>query len=261
MSGVAVVTGAARGIGAAVALGLAADGWRVVAVDRAAADPRLPYAMGSQAELQALASHAGGDRIEPVIADAASSTDFAAVLADAERRHGGVDAIVAAAGVIAGGVPLWEMPSEQLDAVIDVNLGGALTAARTGIPVLLRRPTPRQGRLVVVASAAASRGLPMLAAYCAAKAAIVGLVGALALELRGTGITANAVSPGATRTAILDESARLYALESAESFAQQQPVERLLSPDEVASLIVWLAGSAGSAVTGANLAVDGGLSV
>jgi NAD(P)-dependent dehydrogenase (short-subunit alcohol dehydrogenase family) len=145
--------------------------------------------------------------------------------------------------------------------VLEVDLGGVLAAARAGIPALLHRPEPRAGRFVAVASSAATRGLPLLAAYCAAKAGVTGLVRALAVELRGTGVTANAVSPGSTRTPILAESARLYGLRSAEDFAAQQAIERLLDPEEVAALIVWLAGPAGSAVTGADLAVDGGLSL
>jgi SDR family mycofactocin-dependent oxidoreductase len=217
--------------------------------------------MGSQADLDGVAAQADEGRVSPVVANATSAEELRRVLDGAERAHGGIDAIVAAAGVIAGGVPLWEMPPEQLDAVIDVNLGGALAIARTGVPALLRRPQPRQGRLIVVASVAASRGLPMLAAYCAAKAGVVGLIGALARELRGSGITANAISPGSTRTAILDESARLYGLASAEEFGAQQPVERLLNAEEIAAFIVWLASPASGAVTGANLVVDGGLSV
>jgi NAD(P)-dependent dehydrogenase (short-subunit alcohol dehydrogenase family) len=126
---------------------------------------------------------------------------------------------------------------------------------------LLRREQPRQGRFLVVASAAATRGLPMLAAYCAAKAGVTGLVRGLAAELRGTGVTANAVSPGSTATKILDESARLYSLESAEAFSAQQPLERLLAPDEVAAALAWLAGPDGSALTGATVPVDGGLAL
>ena len=136
-----------------------------------------------------------------------------------------------------------------------------LVASRVGIPALLRRPEPRAGRFVAVASAAATRGLPMLAAYCAAKAGVTGLVRALAAELRGTGVTANAVSPGSTATPILDESARLYGLESAEAFSSQQPIARLIRPEEVAAAIVWLAGAATDAVTGATIPVDGGLSL
>ena len=163
--------------------------------------------------------------------------------------------------MIAGGVPLWEMAREQQEAVLEGNLQSVLVAARVGIPALLRRPEPRSGRFVAVASAAATRGLPMLAAYCAAKAGVTGLVRALAAELRGTGVTANAVSPGSTATPILDESARLYGLESAEAFSAQQPLERLIRPEEVAAAIVWLTGPAASAVTGAAVPVDGGLSL
>jgi SDR family mycofactocin-dependent oxidoreductase len=163
--------------------------------------------------------------------------------------------------VIAGGVPLWEMPEEQQRTVIDTDLGGVLALARAAIPALLRRSEPRRGRFLAVASAAATRGLPMLAAYCAAKAGVTGLIRALATELGGTGITANAVSPGSTDTPILAESARLYGLPSAESFAAQQPLRRLLEPDEVAAALVWLAGENSSAMTGAVIAVDGGLAL
>ncbi len=236
---------------------LAADGWNVVALDRAEDDPRLPYALGTEAELFALAS----ERVQPVRADASDAEALGAAIEAAERRWGGLDAIVAAAGVIAGGVPAWELDPEQQQAVLDVNLGGVLTAARVGVPALLRRPEPRDGRFIAVASTAATRGLPMLAAYCAAKAGVTGFIRALAVELGGTGVTANAVSPGSTRTPILDESARLYGLESAESFAAQQPLGRLLEPDEVAALIAWLAGPQSRGATGANYPIDGGLSV
>ena len=84
---------------------------------------------------------------------------------------------------------------------------------------------------------------------------------ALGAELRGTGVTANAVSPGSTATRILDESARLYGLESAEAFSSQQPIARLIRPEEVAATIVWLAGESTGAVTGASVPVDGGLSL
>jgi len=257
MARVALVTGAARGIGAATVTALVADGWRVVAVDRCADDPGIPYALGTRAELDALAS----DAVVTAVADTRDAATLAAVVADAEARWGGLDAAIAVAGVIAGGVPAWELPPEQERAVLDIDLGGVLTLARVAVPALLRRPSPRRGRFVAVASAAATRGLPMLAAYCAAKAGVTGFVRALAVELRGTGITANAVSPGSTSTAILDESARLYGLPDAQAFAAQQPIERLLRPDEVAAAIAFLVGDGGSGITGAAVPVDGGLSV
>jgi SDR family mycofactocin-dependent oxidoreductase len=266
VSRVAIVTGAARGIGAATVAALAESGWSVVALDRCADDPRLPYALGTEAELAAVVERAGAlagsrDRVRSAVGNAASGDDMAAAVALAEQEFGGLDALVAVAGVIAGGVPAWEMPPEQQEAVLDANLRSVLVASRVGIPALLRRPEPRAGRFVAVASAAATRGLPLLAAYCAAKAGVTGLVRALGAELRGTGVTANAVSPGSTATRILDESARLYGLESAEAFSSQQPIARLIRPEEVAATIVWLAGESTGAVTGASVPVDGGLSL
>jgi SDR family mycofactocin-dependent oxidoreductase len=258
MASVALVTGAARGIGAATVAGLAAAGWTVVALDACADDPRLPYAMGTRAELEAVAGAAGA---QAVVADAVDRDAMAVVIADIERGHGGLDAFIAGAGVIAGGVPLWEMPVEQERAVLSTCLDGVLVGARVAIPALLRRPEPRSGRFIAIASAAAIRGLPMLAAYCAAKAGVVGAIRALAVELGGTGVSANAVCPGSTRTPILDESARLYDLPDAQAFAAQQPVARLLEPAEVAALLVWLAGPESSGLTGAAVPVDGGLTV
>jgi SDR family mycofactocin-dependent oxidoreductase len=260
VSGVAIVTGAARGIGAATAVALAAGGFEVLAVDSCAQDPRLSYPLGTRDDLDATVE-AAGSGAHAVVADATDADELSAVIARAEREHGGLDVIVAAAGVIAGGVPQWELPLAQEQAVIDVCLGGVLTASRVAVPALLRRPQPRHGRLIAVASAAATRGLPMLAAYGAAKAGVAGLIRGLAVELRGTGITANAVSPGSTRTAMLDQSARLYGLAGVEKFAAQQPIERLLEPAEVAAAVAFLAGPDADGITGAVIPVDGGLSV
>lgn len=266
MSKTAIVTGAARGIGAATVTSLAAAGWNVVALDRCSDDPRLPYRLGTRQQLDDVVARAralsgAAASVRPAIADATSGEEVSGAIADAEDAFGPVDAVIAVAGVIAGGVPLWEMPEAQQEAVLDVNLKSVLVASRIGIPALLRHPAPRAGRFVAVASAAATRGLPMLAVYCAAKAGVTGLIRALAAELRGTGVTANAVSPGSTATPILDESARLYGLESAEAFSSQQPISRLIRPEEVAAAIVWLVDTAPDALTGATVPVDGGLSL
>ncbi|MFF2846072.1 mycofactocin-coupled SDR family oxidoreductase [Streptomyces sp. NPDC058001] len=266
MTRVALVTGAARGIGAATVLALAEQGWSVLAVDRAADDPALPYPMGTEAELTAVVREAdrradGTGRVRPYTADVRDAPALEAAVAEAEDRWGGLDAAVAAAGVIAGGVPLWEVPPEQERAVLDVDLGGVVNLARAAIPALLRRPAPRSGRFLAVASAAATRGLPMLAAYCAAKAGVAGLIRALGTELGDTGVTAGAVSPGSTDTPILAESARLYGLPGAQEFAPQQPVRRLLEPAEVAAVLAFLAGPHSSGMTGAVVPVDGGLSL
>ena len=266
MTRVAVVTGAARGIGAATVRGLAARGWAVLAVDRCADDPAVPYPLGTRSELDRVVAGAAAGADDPgaVRALAADVRDGAAMIeavSEAERIWGGLDAAVAVAGVIAGGVPLWEMPLDQQQAVLDTNLGGVLALARAAVPALLRRPKPRSGRFLAVASAAATRGMPMLAAYSAAKAGVTGLIRAMAAELGGTGVTANAVSPGSTNTAILAETARLYGLAAGQSFAAQQPVQRLLDPEEIAAALIFLAGEDSSAMTGAVVPVDGGLAL
>jgi SDR family mycofactocin-dependent oxidoreductase len=262
---VALVTGAARGIGAATVAALAAGGWRVVAVDRCADDPDLPYPMGSRADLDrvvaAAQAGAGDVRVVAAVADVRDPDALAAAVGVAEDYWGGLDAAIAAAGVIAGGVPAWQVPAGQEQAVLDIDLGGVLNLARVCVPALLRRLEPRRGRFLAVASAAATRGLPMLAAYCAAKAGVAGFIRALAVELGGTGITANAVSPGSTATPILDESARLYNLPGASAFAAQQPLGRLIDPAEVAAVLAFLADDGASAMTGAVVPVDGGLAL
>ncbi len=267
---VALVTGAARGIGAATVAALAASGWRVLAVDACAPDPALPYDLGTRDELDRVVAGAGGPggvggpgggAAVAFAADVRDAAALGAAVAEAERRWGGLDAAIAVAGVIAGGVPAWELPADQEAAVLDTDLRGVLNLARAAVPALLRRPQPRSGRFLAVASAAATRGLPMLAAYCAAKAGVAGFVRALAAELGGTGVTANAVSPGSTATPILDESARLYGLAGPAEFARQQPIGRLLAPAEVAAVLAFLASDDAAAMTGAVVPVDGGLAL
>ncbi|MBO0834844.1 MAG: SDR family oxidoreductase [Actinobacteria bacterium] len=261
---VALVTGAARGIGAATLRALVTGGWRVLAVDIAADDPAVPYRLASKTDLADVVAGAADVASEPgqVAAFTADVRDRAALtsaVADAESRWGGLDAAIACAGVIAGGQPQWSVPPDQERVVLDIDLGGVLNLARAAVPALLRRPPPRSGRFLAVASAAATRGLPMLAAYCAAKSGVAGLIRALGAELGDSGVTANAVSPGSTATVMLTESARLYGLGDVEDFARQQPQNRLLDPAEVASVLAFLAGPASSGITGAVLPVDGGL--
>jgi SDR family mycofactocin-dependent oxidoreductase len=258
MTRAAIVTGAARGIGAATVRALAADGWSVLAVDACADDPALPYSLATRADLDAVA--ATGE-VRSYIADVRDPDALAAAVAVAVAAWGGLDAAIACAGVIAGGVHQHDVPFERERVVLDVNLGGVLNLARAAVPALLRRPEPRTGRFLAVASSAATHGLPLLAAYCATKAGVTGFVRALAAELAGTGVTANAVSPGSTDTAILAESARLYGLAHVSEFGAQQAVRRLIDPDEVATLLAYLAAPAAGALTGANVPIDGGFAL
>jgi len=259
---VALVTGAARGIGAATVLGLASRGWSVLAVDCVADEPVLRYPMAKPADLTEVAARAGGlvsrrGAVRSFIADVRDPDALREAVEFAVDTWGGQDAAVSAAGVIAGGMPLWEMPAEQEKAVLDICLGGVSNLARAAIPALLARPAPRSGRFLAVSSAAATDGVPMLASYCAANAGIVGMVRALAAELGGSGVTANAVSPGATATTILTESARLYR-ESGGDRRGLPRAGRVLDPAEVAAVLVFLAGPDSGAITGSVIAADGG---
>jgi SDR family mycofactocin-dependent oxidoreductase len=255
---VAIVTGAARGIGAAVVDGLAGAGWTVVAVDRCADVDGVPYPMAHTADLESVATRWPG-QVQGVIADVRDAKALAAAIAQAERDHGGLDAAVAAAAVIGGGKALWDEPPETLETLWDINVRGTWQLAAAAVPALLRRPEPRSGRFVAVASAAGHRGLWHLAAYNTSKHAVVGLVLGLAADLRGTGVTAMAVSPGSTRTPMLSATAALYGLEGTEELSAHQLVDRLLEPDEVAAAICWLCSEHSSALTGSVLHADGGL--
>jgi SDR family mycofactocin-dependent oxidoreductase len=231
-----------------------------VAVDAASDDPAIGYPLGTPEDLAGVVER-GGDRVVAHVADVRDYDGLSGAVALAEERFGGLDAAIAVAGVIGGGAPHWETDPDTERAVIDVDLGGVMRFARLAIPALLRRPAPRSGRFLAVASAAATRGMPHLAAYCAAKAGVAGFIRALAVDLADCGITANAVSPGSTRTNILDASATLYALGTAEEFIAQQPIGRLIEPDEVARVLEFLAGPDSGAITGASYPVDGGLAL
>jgi SDR family mycofactocin-dependent oxidoreductase len=254
---VAVVTGAARGIGAGVVAALVRDGLHVIAVDACEDEPGLGYPLADKEDLLAV-ERAGEGRVTAVVADVRDAEGMRDLAADASRRFGGIDVAVAAAGAIAGGRPQWETPSAELALMVDLNLTGVWNLAAAVVPAMLRRPEPRAGRFVALASAAGHRGLWHLAAYGAAKHAVVGLVRGLAADLRGTGVTAVAVSPGATRTPMLDATASLYGLADCAALGSHQVVDRLLEPEEVAESVRWLCSPAAAVVTGSVVHADGG---
>jgi SDR family mycofactocin-dependent oxidoreductase len=253
----AVVTGAARGLGAAVALRLAAEGWRVLALDACADDPAVGYPLATPEQLAGVVERGAGRIVgrQVDVRDAAALADAVRV---AGQEFGGLDAAVAAAAVIGGGQPLWRTPSAVRDAIWAVDVAGVWNLAAAAVPVLLSRPEPRSGRFVAIASSAADRGLLYLSAYCAAKHAVVGLVRALAHDLRGTGVNACAVSPGSMDTAMLQATAGLYGLRDVAPLVDAMPLGRVLRPEEVAAAVCWLCGPASVSVTGSVLHADGG---
>lgn len=260
MSALAVVTGAARGIGAAVADRLAADGFDLVLVDVPAPDtvPGLTYPLATADELGATAERCR-DRGRDVVTVACdvSAADAAAALTGAVDGRP-LTAAVAVAGVMAGEGPAWTQPDAAFHTDLAVNLFGVVNLARATVPMLLDAPVPARGRFVAVVSSAGTRGLPLLASYVAAKHAALGYVRALAADLAPHGVTANAVLPGSTRTALLDRTARVYGLDSAEGFTANQRIGRLLEPAEIAAAVGYLCSEAAGGVTGTAVAVDGG---
>jgi len=257
---VAIITGAARGIGAETAIRLAAAGWSLVLVDRCADDPVLSYPLARPEDLAATAAACGGEeQAVTAVADVRDQAALDAAVALGVERFGGLDAAVAVAGGIAGGNPAWETGDDVWATMFGVNVEGAWRLARAAVPELLRRPEPRQGRVLAVSSAGGTLGLPLLTAYSAAKHAVVGFVRSLAAELGPAGITVNAVAPGSTETAMLDASAEVYGLTGTAEFAGHHQLRRLVAPGEVAALLAWLCGPDSSGITGAVLPVDAGM--
>lgn len=260
---VAVVTGAARGIGAATAARLAARGFSVALIDLPIEAPSRhgeipgPYRPAHGRDLDEATAACGG-RGHAHAVDVRDPEALTKVIDTVVAHYGSIDVVVAAAGAVAGGAPLWQTDDETWRTMIDINLTGVFNIARATLPSMLDAPAPRHGRFVAVASAAAHHGLPQLAAYSAAKHGVAGLVKALSAELADSGVTANAVCPGSTATGMLDASAAIYGIEDRSIFAEQARIGRLIAPDEIAATIEWLCVDAPSALTGSLIDVDGG---
>ena len=241
---VALVTGASKGIGAACAVALADRGF----------DVGLTYAHDRDgAETVAAEVERIGRRAHVQRAEARDPASAPAVVAGAERALGRLDALVANAGVTRDG-PAVRMTGEAWCEPIDVNLTGTMTMIRAALGGMLGR---RAGSVVALSSVVGVQGNAGQANYAASKAGIIGLVHALAREAGPAGVRVNAVAPGFIRTRLTD----VLGDEHRDHLLSATALGRLGSPEDVAGPVAFLCSSAAAFITGAVLAVDGGLRI
>jgi len=240
---VALVTGGARGIGRAIAARLAADGAKVAIVDWADAGA------DTARELQ----ETTGRPTTFVKADVSKEAEARAAVAAVETALGPVDILVNNAGITRDGL-LLVMDEADWDAVLAVNLKGAFLMSKAVLRGMIKR---RRGSIVSISSVVGRRGNAGQANYAAAKAGLIGLTKSLAREVASRDVRVNAVAPGyieTDMTAALDEAAR-------NTIISQIPLRRIGTPEGVAEAVAFLAGDSASFITGAVLAVDGGLGI
>lgn len=235
---VAVVTGAARGIGLAVAQRLVADGLRVAVLDRDA-----PAATAAAQGLGAQARAFPCDVADPASVNAA----VAAVIA----AWGRLDILVNNAGIVGPNKPLIEVADDEWARVVSINLNGVFHCCRAAVPHML---TGNWGRVVNIASIAGKEGNPNLAAYSATKAAVIGLTKSLGKELALTAVRVNAIAPAVIETELLQQSTA----ETREYMVSRIPMGRPGRSEEVAALVSWLASDECSFSTGAVYDISGG---
>lgn len=238
---VAIVTGAGRGIGQAIALRLATDGARVVLCSR------------SLAELDAVADEIGSNGALVVACDVRHPEAPQLVVDRALEAYGRVDVLVNAAGIS----PVWVRAEETLvddwDAIMSTNVRAAFLLAQAAGRHMLSRGS---GSIVNLASIGALVALPRLVAYCAAKAALVSMTKVLAVEWADRGVRVNAVAPGYVRTAMTKGLTRHPHLGA--DLIRATPLQRLATPAEIAAAVAFLSSREAAFITGETLVVDGG---
>ncbi|MEU6170242.1 3-oxoacyl-ACP reductase FabG [Streptomyces tanashiensis] len=244
--GAAVVTGAGRGIGAATAKRLAADGAAVVALDLTESDAADTVA----------AIRAAGGRALAVGCDVTDSAQVDAAIDRAVAEYGRLDVLVNNAGVLRDNM-LFMMSDDDWDTVVDVHLRGAFLCSRAA-----QRHMRRQGSgKIVNLSSVAADGNRGQANYAAAKAGVQGLTRTLAIELGPYGINVNAIAPGFVATAMTDQTARRTGADPEEfrrAAAARSPLRRVGSPEDIAAVVSFLASEDAAYVTGQTIHVDGG---
>ena len=247
-----LVTGATRGIGAAIAHALAGAGWHVTLAGRARA------ALDAVRATLPRAGDVAHDCVELDVTDAAS---VVRAFAEVHAKGGALQALVNNAGAVETG-PLARLAHEEWDRMLAVNLTGTFLCTQAALPPMI---AARAGRIVNIASTAGQKGYAYCTAYAAAKHGVLGMTRSLALEVAAQGISVNAVCPGYTDTAIVrDGVAKIVAAtgrstaDAMMTFSQSNPLKRLIDPEEVASTVRWLCDDAPAALTGQALSISGG---
>ena len=237
---VALVTGASRGIGRAIAVKLAEQGAIVVAAAR-----------GTNADDTAAAITARGGRAESVGVDVTDHAAAGELPGSIVARHGRLDIVVSNAGITRDQL-LMRMKRDDWDAVIATNLTATFTLAQAAVRPMLKQ---RAGRIVAVSSVVGQMGNAGQTNYAASKAGLIGFVKALAREVASRGITVNVIAPGMIET----DMTRAVAEKTREEWAAQIPLGRLGSVDDVAATACFLASDEAAYITGQVLAVNGGM--
>jgi len=240
---VAIITGAARGIGAATAQRLAADGLAVAVLDLDEAACKDTVA----------AIEAAGGRARAVALDVSSDASVEPAVKELLREHATIPLLVNNAGVTRDNL-LMRMKSEDWNAVIDTNLSGLYRLCRAVVPSMVKA---RFGRIVSITSVVAHIGNAGQANYAASKAGMEGFTRSLARELASRNVTVNCVAPGFIDT----DMTRALSEPQREALLAQVPLGRLGTPEDVAGAVTWLMGPGASYVTGITLDVNGGMAM
>ena len=237
---VALVTGASRGIGRAIATRLASQGATVVAAAR-----------GDNARAAAEAIVAAGGAAEPLTLDVTESEAIEAAVSGVLERHGRVDILVNNAGITRDQLML-RLKRGDWDAVLATNLTSAFTLTQAVLKPMIRQ---RAGRIICISSVVGQSGNAGQANYAASKAGLIGFAKSVALEVASRNITVNVVAPGMIET----DMTRAIADQAREKWESRIPLKRLGRPDDVAAAVCFLASDEASYITGQVLAVNGGM--